>query len=359
MIIESFIHSVLLESTQFDSLKIPHGWASAKYWVSVFDKQLNRRANTPSEIEIEAAILDDAPIKYLVKKENNIVGAISYGIKDEFVEVTHLGSLSAGVGTFLMHKAISYAKRMKLELSLESSAEAIGFYKKLGLTQVGERGFVLPYELRESRLNENLEDNQTKTVVSYIFNNIVKNFDMSKERKWIQLPASLLGNVGKNIDEMKLHLMYGHYAYRMIGQVSYSKSGKLNVMFDISIPVQKMKTENYEEIYRRLYSTVRHELEHVRQFSKERIDLSLPKFSGHDKEDKHDIAYFTSPHELEAYTTEIYKNAVKSRRKFIDILDEFIKDRDGPLAMSSPNVRTLVKQSIVNFAKNRYPASQL
>lgn len=127
----------LLEVTAAHQIeKIPAGHASAMYWAKVFAAQSGRTSDA-NTAELEAAILDGAKNKFMMREGDLILGAIAFNSDEQSVHIEHLGSLAPGVGTALLQRAESFAKRKKLPVTLVPSSVALGFYTKHGYVHTG------------------------------------------------------------------------------------------------------------------------------------------------------------------------------------------------------------------------------
>jgi N-acetylglutamate synthase-like GNAT family acetyltransferase len=115
--------------------KISKGYATAAYYSSEFTKQ-NLNEWSFNHDELNAALLDQAPNKFIVQDNNRIVGAIAFNVHDDCINIEHVGSLQAGVGSLLMKRAEDFARRKKLKVTLVSSDVAKGFYAKRGYKSV-------------------------------------------------------------------------------------------------------------------------------------------------------------------------------------------------------------------------------
>lgn len=136
-------YKTLPKQTQGTSIKedverIAKGGATAKYWSGLFSTQNpNRSSWSAKQQELEAALLDGSPEKFIIRDGDRIVGAVAFFADTEAVHIEHLGSISAGAGTTLMKRVQQFASRKKLPITLVPSTEAMGFYKKLGFTPTG------------------------------------------------------------------------------------------------------------------------------------------------------------------------------------------------------------------------------
>lgn len=122
-------------SIREDVERIAKGGATAEYWSRLFSEQNpNRQGWSAKEQELEAALLDGSPEKFIVRADDKIVGAVAFYADTKSVHIEHLGSISSGAGTELMKRVQKFADRKKLPITLVPSTEAVGFYKKLGFT---------------------------------------------------------------------------------------------------------------------------------------------------------------------------------------------------------------------------------
>ena len=118
--------------------RMPKGRPSSEYWASVFARQNpDRSLWSEHEQELEAAILDGSPEKFMIRDGDRIVGAVAFAAHDKSVHIEHLGSLAPTVGTQLMRRVEQFASRKKLPVTLVPSDVAAGFYKKLGYAPTG------------------------------------------------------------------------------------------------------------------------------------------------------------------------------------------------------------------------------
>lgn len=84
-------------------------------------------------VETESALIDQDASKLVVRDGNgDIVAAMSYRVDEEEVTISHLGSITPGNGRRLVDQAIAVAREHGLPVRLESSDEAVEFYKRLG-----------------------------------------------------------------------------------------------------------------------------------------------------------------------------------------------------------------------------------
>lgn len=128
-------------SIKEDVERISKGAATAEYWSNLFSEQNPNRASwTAKEQELEAALLDGSPEKFIVRDGHKIVGAVAFYADSKSVHVEHLGSISSGVGTELMKRVQKFADRKKLPITLVPSLVAKNFYKKLGFVPSPVRG---------------------------------------------------------------------------------------------------------------------------------------------------------------------------------------------------------------------------
>ena len=102
----------------------------SKYWQWLFERQQqnDRILWNANQMEIEAALLDQANNKYVAFDEDKIVGAISFNMEECTSHIEHLGIIKKGIGNKLMKLAELKSKKV----TLVPSKVALDFYTKRG-----------------------------------------------------------------------------------------------------------------------------------------------------------------------------------------------------------------------------------
>lgn len=119
----------------------------------------------------------------------------------------------------------------------------------------------------------------------------------------------------------------------------------------------------YSQLYPKLQSAIRHELEHstqpLEQITEEggkAWQYSRPTPEAAEK-------YITSPLEIAAHVAGMYYQAKKTRVPFIDILDNWIASWKGYYEEHDPDTVTTtfdhIREKLLDYARQRYPKALL
>jgi hypothetical protein len=168
----------------------------------------------------------------------------------------------------------------------------------------------------------NKQDLVSKKFTNHIFNNYIKGFKKELYQSSVN-PKDFLSEEeidDNNIGKIKISLRFIHYEKRFEGSISHGSSG-IDISLHLSIPEKEKTTTEYEEIYHKLYSLIRHELEHVKQLAAgEKLnsnpEYGKPKIKNVPKRIQKNFYYLTDPIELEAYGVEIFRSAKKRGETF-------------------------------------------
>jgi len=102
-------------------------------------KDYSKKLTTRNFGEMENAVLNYDAARTLALVDKQIVGAISFYFDEvsKSIYIAHVGTLMSpkGTGAELVRTAVETAYKTKWEMYLESTHEAIGFWKKLGFLQ--------------------------------------------------------------------------------------------------------------------------------------------------------------------------------------------------------------------------------
>ena len=102
-------------------------------------------------------------VKAALDSDGNVVGVISYNVVDshltgdEVIKVENLASNARGVGTRLMQEVFVVAEDAGFGVELVATPESIGFYRKLGMTEL-PGGKVPEFTFSHRQITEYLDD---------------------------------------------------------------------------------------------------------------------------------------------------------------------------------------------------------
>lgn len=123
--------------------------------------------------------------------------------------------------------------------------------------------------------------------------------------------------------------------------------------------------DHYEQTYHKLRSVLRHEYEHSLQLKRGDAEPGYDPDNALSGDPNEMLRYLTDPNEIEAFVSDVYLNAKKTRRPF----KVAFNDRITPFARKMLNsgvdkrmvIATLakVKRSWFTYAAGRYPAAMI
>lgn len=123
-------------------------WNYPPHWIQLWIPQLTFDAAYFDENESWVAEREGAPIAFYTVQDRNGKAWID----NLFVLPDYIGQ---GIGNRLFQHAVELARRRGYKiLQLESDPNAVGFYQKMGMRKIGERGYELDGQLRVLPLME-------------------------------------------------------------------------------------------------------------------------------------------------------------------------------------------------------------
>ena len=213
----------------------------------------------------------------------------------------------------------------------------------------------------------NKQDLVSSKFTNHIFNNYIKGFKKELYQSSVN-PEDFLSEEeidDNNIGKIKISLRFVHYEKRFEGSVSPGSSG-IDISLHLSIPEKEKTTTEYEEIYHKLYSLIRHELEHIKQLTdgetlNSNPEYGKPKIKNVPKRIQKNFYYLTDPIELEAYSVEIFRSAKKRGETFSKYFEKATDKIASDMGIDDyPELKKDWTLQLLGFINNRFriPPSQ-